>query len=194
MRFKMAVMRGETELTKCQMAMVSFNVKEKTIFEWFRQVNGPLKSWQQCGEDRHKSTQMICPTKERVQLMVESCWRRIQQVCLTCLRKGLWTLRIHFWFLPHFSTPPFPTSKADKRRSLKQQSKGSIPDDLDKAAQLEFWQDSPLHQELRRAFQKQLAGLREKNKDLEDKIGDLENKIEENVSFFDLMNWKSFEL
>ena len=64
--------------------------------------------------------------------------------------------------------------------------KASIPDDLDKKALVEFWQDSPLHVEVRQAFKKQLNELKEKNKELEDEVVDLKEKVAVNVSWFSL--------
>jgi hypothetical protein len=55
--------------------------------------------------------------------------------------------------------------------------KGSIPEALDKKAMEEFWQDSPLHQELRRAVQKQMTSLKNRNKELEERVTDLEEKV-----------------
>jgi cell division protein FtsB len=48
----------------------------------------------------------------------------------------------------------------------------------------DFFQDSPFQKELQRAFQRQLTTLKDKNKELEVRVDDLEQKIALNVSCF----------
>ncbi|KAI6243773.1 hypothetical protein M3Y99_00041300 [Aphelenchoides fujianensis] len=59
--------------------------------------------------------------------------------------------------------------KARLQRATSHEEISSSDDRLDSS--------NPLHAELRRAFQKQIAGLREKNRELEGRVVDLENKV-----------------